>query len=107
MLEGLYQSWVAYTGGGYYPSQRRARLANPLHRALDSRSDAVGVGDVDNKELGARFAAQFGDEGGAGFLVQVEDGDVAAMLGQLDCCGATKARCSEEGRVSKWGLVTW
>lgn len=66
----------------------------PLGRALDGGSDAVRVGDVDGEELGPRRPAELLDQLRACVLVEVEDGDVAALLVQLDGCCAAEAGCT-------------
>lgn len=94
-----YQSWKPDAGGGYDPGQRGARLADPARGSLDGGGDAVRVRHIDGEEAGARGTPELLHELGAGVLVQVEDGDVAAMLGELDGCRATEAGCA--GR--RWG----
>lgn len=96
----IYQAWEADACGGYYPAQRRIGLAHPRGCPLDGSRDAVGVGDVNGEEAGPRGAAQLRDELGAGVLVQVEDGDVSAVLGELEGRRTTEARRSRVGDVS-------
>lgn len=88
-----YQCWIPNPSGGDDPTQRLARLVNPLRRALDSGSNALRVGDVHCKELGPRRPAQLLHQLGARILVEVEDRDVAALLVELNGCCAAEAGC--------------
>lgn len=88
-----YQCRIANPSGGNDPTERLARLMYPLGRALDGGSNAVRVGDVHREELGARRPAQLLDQLRARILIEVQDGDVPALLVQLDGCCAAEARC--------------
>lgn len=88
-----YQCRIANPSGGNDPTERLARLMYPFSRALDGCSNAVRVGDVHSEELGPRRPAELLDQLRARILVEVEDGDVAALLVQLDGCCAAEAGC--------------
>lgn len=88
-----YQCRIANPSCGNDPPERLARLMYPLGRALDGGSNAVRVGDVHREELGPRRPAELLDQLRARILVEVEDGDVPALLVQLDGCCAAEAGC--------------
>lgn len=92
MLERTYQSWVADPSGGDYPAQWLICFRYPLNGPFYGGGDAVRDRDVDGKELGPGLSAKLFHYGGACVLVKIEDGDVAAMLAQLDGCCAAEAR---------------
>lgn len=94
--QATYQCRVAHASGGDDPAERPSRLVNPLLRALDGGGDALRVGDIHGEELGPRRPAQLLHQLGAGILVQVEDGYVAAFLVQLDGRCAAEAGCPVE-----------
>ena len=87
-----YEARDADARGGYHAAQGFTGFRGPGDGPLDGGGDALGLSDVNSEELGRR--GQLLRQGRSVVFVQVQEGDIAALLGDLFRRSSAEAGCS-------------
>lgn len=89
--------WRADARGGDDAAELEPGLLNPGEGTLHGFRGGLGLQDVAFEEF--QVVGVLSDEGLTGLLVQVENGNVAAVVDEVDDCGAAEARGANKRSV--------